>query len=124
MIMVANRKNELIPTKIVTRWRICMDYRKLNLASKKDYFPLPFIDQMLDRLVGNKFFYFLDRYSRYNQIMISPEDQEKTTFTCPYGTFGFKRHAIWVMQRTRDILAMYNAYILRFPGIVSGSVYG
>jgi len=68
-----------------------MDYRKLNATTKKDHFPFPFIDQMLDRLVGNEFFCFLDGYSGYNQIMIAPEDQEKTTFTCPYGTFAFRR---------------------------------
>ncbi|KAI3669088.1 hypothetical protein L6452_40311 [Arctium lappa] len=71
--------------------RICMDYRKLNQATQKDHFPLPFIDQMLDRLAGKKFYCFLDGYSSYNQIAIAPEDQEKTTFTCPYGTFAFRR---------------------------------
>ena len=68
-----------------------MDYRKLNAATRKDHLPLPFIDHMLDRLAGKEFFFFLDGYSGYNQIAISPEDQEKTTFTCPYGTFAFKR---------------------------------
>ena len=91
MTVVPNKNNELIPTRTVTEWRICMDYRKLNAATKKDHFPLLFIDQMLDRLAGNEFFCFLDGYSGYNQIMIAPEDQEKTTFTCPYGTFAFRR---------------------------------
>ena len=58
-----------------------IDYRKLNKATRKDHFPLPFVDQMLDRLEGHAFYYFLDGYSRYNQIIITPEDQEKTTFT-------------------------------------------
>ena len=89
--VVANEKNELIPTRAVTGWRICMDYRKLNKATRKDHFPLPFIDQMLDRLAGKEFYCFLDGYSGYNQIAIAPEDQEKTTFTCPYGTFAFRR---------------------------------
>lgn len=89
MAVVAISKNELIPTRTVTRWRICMDYRKLNLATKKDHFPLPSIDQMLDRLVGNELFSFLDGYFGYNQIMVALEDQEKTTFICPYGTFAF-----------------------------------
>ncbi|KAJ9558642.1 hypothetical protein OSB04_013256 [Centaurea solstitialis] len=89
--VVTNEKNELIPTRIVTGWRISMDYRQLNLATKKDHFPLPFIDQMLDRLAGNEFYCFLDGYSGYNQIHIAPEDQEKTTFTCPFGTFAFRR---------------------------------
>ncbi|XP_062076221.1 uncharacterized protein LOC133780582 [Humulus lupulus] len=89
--VVANQNNELIPTRQVTGWRVCMDYRKLNKATRKDHFPLPFIDQMLDRLAGKEFYCFLIGYSGYNQISIAPEDQEKTTFTCPYGTFAFRR---------------------------------
>ncbi|KAL4289548.1 hypothetical protein GQ457_14G014080 [Hibiscus cannabinus] len=91
MTVISNEKNELIPTRTVTGWRVCMDYRKLNKATRKDHFPLPFIDQMLDRLAGKQFYCFLDGYSGYNQIAIAPEDQSKTTFTCPYGTFAFRR---------------------------------
>ena len=61
------------------------------MATRKDHFPLPFLDQMLDRLVGHDYYCFLDGYSGYNQIAIAPEDQDKTTFTCPYGTFSFHR---------------------------------
>ncbi|KAL4353224.1 hypothetical protein GQ457_06G017500 [Hibiscus cannabinus] len=89
--VISNEKNELIPTRIVIGWQVCMDYRKLNKATRKDHFPLPFIDQMLDRLAGKQFYCFLDGYSGYNQIAIAPEDQSKTTFTCPYGTFAFRR---------------------------------
>ena len=89
--VIRNEKNELIPTRTVIGWRVCIDYRKLNTATRKDHFPLPFIDQMLDRLVGHPHFCFLDGYSNYNQIAIAPEDKEKTTFTCPYGTFAFRR---------------------------------
>ena len=46
---------------------------------------------MLERLAGHAYYYFLDGYSGYNQIAIAPEDQEKTTFTCPYGTFAYRR---------------------------------
>ena len=81
----------LLPSRIVTGWRICIDYRKLNKSTRKDHFPLSFMDQMLDRLVGHEYYYFLDGYSGYNQIAIAPEDQEKMTFTCPYGTFAFRR---------------------------------
>nr|GEW91268.1 hypothetical protein [Tanacetum cinerariifolium] len=66
-------------------------YRKLNDATRKDHFSLPFIDQMLERLAGNEFYYFLDGFSGYFQIPIDPQDQEKTTFTCPYGTFAYRR---------------------------------
>ena len=89
--VIRNEKNELIPTRTVTGWRVCIDYRKLNTATRKDHFPLPFIDQMLDRLAGHPHFCFLDGYSGYNQIAIAPEDQEKTTFICPFDTFAFRR---------------------------------
>ncbi|CAN6721052.1 unnamed protein product [Malus baccata var. baccata] len=89
--VVANVENELAPTRIQTGWRVCIDYRKLNATTRKDHFPLPFIDQMLERLAGYAFYCFIDGYSGYNQIVIAPEDQEKTTFTCPFGTFAYRR---------------------------------
>ena len=89
--MIRTKNNILLPSRTVTGWRICIDYRKLNKATQKDHFPLPFVDQMLDRLEGHKYYCFLDGYFGYNQIAIAPEDQEKTTFTCPNGTFSFKR---------------------------------
>ncbi|CAN6566330.1 unnamed protein product [Malus baccata var. baccata] len=89
--VVANAENELVPQRIQTGWRVCIDYRKLNATTRKDHFPLPFIDQMLERLAGYAFYCFLDGYSGYNQIVIAPEDQEKTTFTCPFGTFAYRR---------------------------------
>ena len=70
---------------------MCVDYKKLNTTTRKDHYPLPFINQMLYRLAGHSYYYFLDDYSRYNQIAIAPKDQERTIFTCPYGTFAFKR---------------------------------
>ncbi|KAM1999965.1 hypothetical protein ACFX16_007328 [Malus domestica] len=89
--VVKNEEQELVPTRVVTGWRVCIDYRKLNAMTRKDHFPLPFLDQMLERLAGYKFYCFLDGYSGYNQIVIAPEDQEKTTFTCPFGTFAYRR---------------------------------
>nr|GEW17039.1 DNA-directed DNA polymerase [Tanacetum cinerariifolium] len=65
--------------------------KKLNDDTRKDHFSLPFMDQMLERLAGNEFYCFLDGFSRYFQILIDPQDQEKTTFTCPYGTFAYRR---------------------------------
>jgi hypothetical protein len=72
------------------KWRICVDFRELNKETLRDYFPLPFIDQVLDTLSGKQYFSFLDGFSGYNQIQIAPEDQEKTTFTCPWGTFSYR----------------------------------
>ena len=46
--IVENEHNQLIPTRTITDWRICTDYRKLNKATRKDHFLLPFMDQMLD----------------------------------------------------------------------------
>ncbi|CAM8993679.1 unnamed protein product [Rhodiola kirilowii] len=82
---------EMVTTRVKNGWRMCIDYRKLNAVTRKDHFPLPFIDQMLDRLAGRPYFCFLDGFSGYNQIPIAPEDQDKTTFTCPFGTFAFRR---------------------------------
>ncbi|XP_061336688.1 uncharacterized protein LOC133283794 [Gastrolobium bilobum] len=89
--VVRNENNELIPTRTITGWRMCVDYRRLNAATRKDHFPLPFLDQMLERLAGHSFYCFLDGYSGYNQIAVAPEDQEKTAFTCPYGVFAYRR---------------------------------
>src|SRR3954471_8118215 len=89
--VVKNANDEMVPTRIQTGWRVCIDYRKLNTATRKDHLPLPFIDQMLERLAGHSHYCFLDGYSGYNQIPIAPEDQEKTTFTCPYGTYAYRR---------------------------------
>nr|GFC18850.1 reverse transcriptase domain-containing protein [Tanacetum cinerariifolium] len=91
MTVIKNDENELVPTRLVTGWRVCIDYRKLNKATRKDHFPLSFMDQMLERLAGNEYYCFLDRFSGYFQIPIDPKDQEKTTFTCPYRTFAYKR---------------------------------
>jgi hypothetical protein len=59
--------------------------------TRKDHFPLPFMDQILERVAGHEFYCFLDGYSSYNQIEIAFEDQEKTTFTCSFGTFAYQR---------------------------------
>ncbi|KAG7548002.1 Integrase catalytic core [Arabidopsis suecica] len=91
MTVIKNSKDELIPTRTITGHRMCIDYKKLNAASRKDHFPLPFIDQMLERLANHPYYCFLDGYSGFFQILIHPNDQEKTTFTCPYGTFAYKR---------------------------------
>ena len=88
MTVIHNEKNDLIPTRTVTGWHMCVDYRKLNDATRKDHFPLPFMDQMLERLAGQAFYCFLDGYFGYNQIAVDPKDQEKTTFTFPFGVFA------------------------------------
>nr|GEV42572.1 reverse transcriptase domain-containing protein [Tanacetum cinerariifolium] len=88
---VINKNDELVPTRTVTGWQVCIDNRKLNKATAKDYFPLLFVEQMLERLTGNKYFCFLDGFSGYFQIPIDHMDQEKTTLTCPFGTYAYRR---------------------------------
>jgi hypothetical protein len=90
MMVIKYEKNELIPRRTVTGWWMCIDYRKLNNATRKDHFPLPFIDEMIERLANHSFFCYLDGYSGYHQIPIHLKDQSKTTFTSPYDTFTYR----------------------------------
>ena len=91
VIVVKNQNGELVPIRIQNGWRVCIDYRMLNAVTRKDHFLLPFIDQMLERLASHAFYSFLDGYSGYLQVPIASEDQEKTTFTCPFSTFAYRR---------------------------------
>ena len=88
---VSNEKGEEMPTLLTTGWRACIDYMRLNEVTRKDHFPLPFMDQLIERISGQPFYCFLDGYSGYFQIEIAAEDQEKTTFTCPFGTYAYRR---------------------------------
>ncbi|GJU52301.1 reverse transcriptase domain-containing protein [Tanacetum coccineum] len=89
--VVTNENDELVPTRTVMGWRVCIDYHKLNEATAKDHFPLLFMDQMLKRLARNKYSCLLDGFFGYFQIPIDPMDQEKTTFTCPFETYAYRR---------------------------------
>nr|GEU95058.1 reverse transcriptase domain-containing protein [Tanacetum cinerariifolium] len=109
--LVENENNELIPIQLVTGWRVCIDYKKLNDATHKDHFPLLFMDQMLERLAGNEFYCFLDGFSGYIQIPINPPDQEKTTFTCPYGTFAYRRMPFGLCNAPGTFQSLYEAQI-------------
>ncbi|GJV81508.1 reverse transcriptase domain-containing protein, partial [Tanacetum coccineum] len=115
MTVITNDENELIPTRLVTGWRVCIDYRKLNEATRKDHFPLPFMDQMLERLAGNQYYCFLDGFSGYFQIPIDPKDQEKTTFTCPYGTFAYSRYLLGLSNARSFGLRGLFLYVLPIP---------
>ncbi|XP_071932871.1 uncharacterized protein [Coffea arabica] len=86
-----NQEGDMVPVRKATGWRQCIDYRRLNSVTKKDNFSLPFIDQMIERLAGCVYYCFLDDFSGYFHIAIGPEDQEKTTFTFPFGTFAYRR---------------------------------
>ncbi|XP_061957345.1 uncharacterized protein LOC133678848, partial [Populus nigra] len=128
--LVKNKNDELIPTRISSGWRMCVDYRKLNLATRKDHFPLPFMDQMLERLAGKSFYCFLDGYSGYNQIVINPEDQEKTTFTCPFGTYAYRRMPFGLCNAPatfqRCMMSIFSDYVERIIKVFMDdfTVYG
>src|SRR3954467_12252598 len=89
MTVVPNDKNELILQRIVIGNRMCIDFRNLNKATRKEHYPLPFFDQMLERLSKNTQFCYLDGYSSFAQIHVNTTDQEKTNFTCHYGTYAY-----------------------------------
>ena len=74
LTVVKNKDDELVPTHVQLGWRVCIDYCMLNAATRKDRFPLPFIDQMVERLAGHKYYCFFDGYSGYNQVPVDLED--------------------------------------------------
>ena len=97
-MVIENENNELISTRTATGWHMCIDYKKLNKATRKDRFPIPFIKQILERLAKSSYFCYLDGYSRFFQIPIHPSDKDKTTFTYPYGTFAYRRCHLWYVM--------------------------
>ncbi|XP_021723745.1 uncharacterized protein LOC110691133 [Chenopodium quinoa] len=119
MTIIKNDKGETTSTRSLTGWRMCIDYRKLNKSTRKDHFPFPFIDQILERLASHSHYCFLDGYSGFFQISIQPDDQEKTTFTCPFGTFAYQMmpfelcNAPSIFQRLKE--ALISAPIIPLP---------
>jgi hypothetical protein len=130
LTVMKNENNELIPQRTVTRRRMCLYYHKLNKATNKDHFPLPFIDEMLERLANNTYFCFLDGYSGFMQIPIHPDDQHKTTFTCPYGTFAYRRMPFSLCNAPgsfqRCMMAVFSEFIEEIVEVFMDdfSVYG
>ncbi|GKA20167.1 reverse transcriptase domain-containing protein [Tanacetum coccineum] len=100
----------------------------------KDHFPLPFMDQMLERLAGNEYYCFLDGFSGYFQIPIDPYNQEKTTFTYPYGTFAYRRMPFGLCNAPstfqRSMMAIFHDMIEKMMEVfmddfsVFGNLYG
>ena len=81
-IVVVSKKNGKI--------RIFVDYRQVNNATIKDIYLVPYIEHLLERVVGAEDYNFIDGFSGYNQISVVPEDQHKTTFATKFGTFAYR----------------------------------
>ena len=127
---VKNEKGEELSTRLTTGWRVCIDYRRLNEVIRKYHFPLPFIDQLLERVFEHPLYCFLDGYSGYFKIEIAPEDQEKTTFTYPFGTYAYRRMPFGLCNAPatfqRCMLSMFNDMVERIMEVYMDdiTVYG
>ncbi|KAL6324780.1 hypothetical protein AAG906_018307 [Vitis piasezkii] len=116
-------------TRLTTGWRVCIDYRRLNAVTRNDHFPLPFIDQVIERVSGHPFYCFLDGYSEYFQIEIDVKDQEKTTFTCPFGTYAYRRMSFaYAMHRNfpKRMLSIFGDMVERIMEVFMDdiTIYG
>jgi Reverse transcriptase (RNA-dependent DNA polymerase) len=113
--VIKNEKGYLIQTRVANGWRICIDYRKFNSVTRKDHFPLSFVDQLLERLANHSYFCYLDGYSGFFQVLIHPQDQQKTTFTCPYGMYAYRRMPFGLCNASatfqRAMMAIFSDFI-------------
>ena len=91
-----------------------MDFRNLNKCSKKDNYPLPKMEHLLQKVSGTRVMSFLDGFSRYNQVAVHLDDQEKTAFTTPWGTFMYAKIPFGLMN---DGDTFQRAMDLAFVGI-------
>nr|GEU32983.1 reverse transcriptase domain-containing protein [Tanacetum cinerariifolium] len=115
IIVVTNENDELVPTRIVMGWRVCIDYHKLNEAIAKDHFPLLFIDQMLKRLTGNKYFCFLDAPFQRCMLAIFRDMIEESVevFMDEFSVFGNSfdkclNNLDKMLQRCKDAHLVFN----------------
>ncbi|RDY12472.1 hypothetical protein CR513_02730, partial [Mucuna pruriens] len=115
---------QVVPKKsgMTNSWRVCIDYKRLNQATHKDHFPLPFIDQVLGKLSRKSHYCFLDGFSGYVQIHIALEDQHKTTFTCPFGTFAYTRMPFGLCNAPNT--ALHDKHLLGSAIGLHGGIHG
>ena len=111
-----NEKGKQILTCLSKNWWACIDNWKLNAAMQKDDFLVPFINQVLSQLARHSYFYFLDGYSSNNQIVIHLDDQEKSTFICPFGTFAFRRMSFTLLNTLMTVQICMTSIFSKFLG--------
>ena len=113
-----------MPTRLATGWRVCIDYRRLNEVTRKDHFPLPFIDQLLERISGHPFYCFLDGYSGYFSDRDFGGGSGEDHLHLSIWDLCSQEDAFWPLQCTLNILKMYAHHFQRYGGATYGSVYG
>ncbi|GJR96611.1 hypothetical protein Tco_0268785 [Tanacetum coccineum] len=116
--IVKNEDNELVPTRTVTGWRVCIDYRKLNEDTQKDHSPLPFMDKMLERLAGNKFFCLHGSNSH------GTSRSGKDHFHLPLWNLRLKAYALWSLQHTSNFSKVHDSHFSRHARNLHGSFHG
>ncbi|RVW81861.1 Pro-Pol polyprotein [Vitis vinifera] len=103
--VVQNEKGEEITTRLTSGWRVCIDYRKLNV-DKENHFPLPFIDQVLERVSGHPFYCFLDGYSGIFKLKLMLKIRRRP-LSHVHLNICLQKNAFWFMQCTCNIPKMY-----------------
>jgi len=102
--------SNIVPTRKKTgEIKLCIHFRNLNKVSLKDIYALPKMDHILQRIIGSSMISLLDGFSGYNQVLVLPNDQDKTSLTTPWGTFMYVkmpfglRNSGATFQRAMDI---------------------
>ena len=123
--------NVVLVKKVNGKWRMCMDFTDLNKACPNDSFPLPRIDQLMDSTAKHKLLMFMDAFSRYNQIKMAKEDQEKTAFITSQRLYCYKsKEELAHLDNLREMFATLKQYQMKLNpskcvfGVASGKFLG
>ena len=114
IIILCGKNDEMIPSRVVVGWRVCIDYRKLNAAIRNDHFFLPFLDKILERLAEYDFYCFLDCFSGYNQIIIAPKKSRENHIYLSLGTFTLRKMSFGLCNG----LAIFQRYTMAIFSIL------
>ena len=115
--------NPVVVKKKNGKWRVCVDFTDLNKACPKDCFPLPHIDRLVESTTGHEMLSFMDAFSAYNQILMNPEDQEKTSFITERGTYCYKGMPFGDEKHGSNVSAFSESNVQRSPRENYGNIY-